>query len=226
MSDDHFTVDGTMLEAWASQKSFQPKDGGAPPSDEDPGNPTVNFRGEKRSNTTHQSTTDPDARLYKKAEGQPAKLAYLGHVMMENRHGLVVASRVTPADGHGERDAALGMLETLPPGGRVTLGADKAYDTADFVRETRHMDVTPHVAQYPDTATRHSAIDRRTTRHDGYAISQQKRKLVEEIFGWMKTIGLLRKLRHRGGPRVGWIFTFTAAAYNLVRMRTLLARPA
>jgi transposase len=221
LSDDHFTVDGTLLEAWASHKSFRPKAGGAGPTDDDPGNPTVDFRGEKRSNQTHQSTTDPDARLYRKGDGQPAKLAYLGHVLMENRHGLVVASTVTPADGYGERDAALTMLDGQSPG-RITLGGDKAYDVVGFVSELRHLQVTPHVAQNV-TERRTSAIDRRTTRHPGYDVSQRKRKLVEEIFGWMKTVGLLRKLRHRGGPRVGWTFTFTAAVYNLVRIRNLAA---
>ena len=225
LSDDHFTVDDTLLEAWASQKSFRPKQDAAAPRDDDPGNPTVNFRGEKRSNQTHQSTTDPEARLYKKADGQPAKLAYLGHVLMENRHGLVVASTVTAADGHGERDAALSML-TRRPARRITLGADKAYDVASFIATLRQQQVVPHVAQYATTGHRRSAIDRRTTRHAGYAISQRKRKLVEEAFGWMKTVGLLRKLRHRGRPRVGWCFAFTAAAYNLVRMRRLLPTPA
>jgi transposase len=219
LSDEHFTVDGTLLEAWASHKSFRPKDtdGSGPP--DDPGNPTVNFRGERRKNDTHQSTTDPDARLYKKGVGRPAQLAYLGHVLMENRSGLVVDTRVTPADGYGERDAALLMVADLPRG-RVSLGGDKGYDYPAFVAELRHMDVIPHVAQ--NTSNRCSAIDRRTTRHAGYAISQRKRKRVEEAFGWMKTIGLLRKLRHRGGPRVDWIFRFTAAAYNLIRIRNLV----
>jgi transposase len=218
LSDEHFTVDGTLLEACASQKSFRPTDGGSAPPD-DPGNPTVNFRGDRRTNATHQSTTDPDARLYKKGVGRPAQLAYFGHVLLENRSGLVVDTRVTPADGHGERDAALLMVANLP-GGRVTLGADKAYDTADFIRELRQLRVTPHVAQ--STIRRRSAIDARTTRHPGYLVSQRKRKRVEETFGWMKTVGLLRKLRHRGGTLVGWIFQFTAAAYNLVRMRNLV----
>jgi len=222
VSDEHFTVDGTLLEAWASQKSFRRRD--APPDPpNDPSNPTVNFRGERRKNDTHQSTTDPDARLYRKSDGRPAQLAYAGHLLMENRSGLVVNARVTPADGYGERDAAVCMLGQVP-GGRVTLGADKAYDYPGFVTELRRMAVTPHVAQ--NTTQRRSAIDGRTTRHPGYAISQRKRKLVEQAFGWMKTIGLLRKLRHRGGRLVEWIFTFAAAAYNLVRLRTLLARPA
>jgi transposase len=218
LSDEHFTVDGTLLEAWASHKSFRPKDTADRPPD-DPGNPTVNFRGERRKNDTHQSTTDPDARLYKKGVGRPAQLAYLGHLLMENRSGLVVDTRVTPADGYGERDAALVMIADRP-GGRVTLGGDKGYDYPAFVAELRRMDVTPHVAQ--NTTNRRSAIDARTTRHAGYAVSQRTRKRVEEAFGWMKTIGLLRKLRHRGGPKVEWIFRFTAAAYNLIRMRNLV----
>jgi len=222
LSDDHFTVDGTLLEAWASFKSFKSRDGKddpAPP--DDPGNPTIDFHGEKRSNATHQSTTDPDARLYKKGKGRPAQLAYLGHVLMENRHGLVIDTEVTPADGYGERDAALRMAERIPGTGRATLGADKAYDMREVVEGLRAMAVTPHVAQYPETTHRGSAIDGRTTGQPGYAVSQKIRKRVEEIFGWMKTVGLLRKLRHRGGPRVGWVFTFTAAVYNLIRIRNL-----
>jgi transposase len=219
LSDEHFTVDGTLLEAWASHKSFRPKDadGGDPP--EDPSNPTVNFRGERRKNDTHQSTTDPDARLYKKGVGRPAQLAYLGNVLMENRSGLIVDTRVTPADGYGERDAALVMLADRP-GGRLTVAGDKGYDYPDFVAELRQMAVTAHIAQ--NTTNRRSAIDGRTTRHPGYVISQRVRKRVEEAFGWMKTIGLLRKLRHRGGPRVEWIFRFAAAAYNLIRIRNLV----
>jgi len=227
LSDDHFTVDGTLLEAWASFKSFKRREGPAdqrPP--DDPGNPTVDFHGEKRSNATHQSTTDPDARLYKKGKGRPAQLAYLGHLLMENRHGLVVDTDLTPADGYGERDAAFRMAERLAGDHRVTIGADKAYDMREVIDAFRAMNVTPHVAQYGETAHRRSAIDGRTTRHPGYTVSQQVRKRVEEIFGWMKTVGLLRKLRHRGGPKVGWIFTFTAAAYNLVRMRKLAEAPA
>ena len=218
LSDEHFTVDGTLLEAWASHKSFRPKDTTDRPPD-DPSNPTVNFRGERRKNDTHQSTTDPDARLYKKGVGRPAQLAYLGHVLMENRSGLVVDTRVTPADGYGERDAALVMIADRP-GGRVTLGGDKGYDYPEFVADLRQIEVTPHVAQ--NTTNRRSAIDARTTRHAGYAISQRRRKRVEEAFGWMKTIGMLRKLRHRGGPNVDWIFRFTAAAYNLIRIRNLV----
>lgn len=221
LSREHFTVDGTLLEAWASQKSFRPRDedGPDPPTG---GNPDVNFRGVPRRNDTHQSTTDPDARLAKKGPGREAKLRYAAHVLMENRHGLVVDTMLTPADGYAEIDAALVMLDRLPDRRGITVGGDKAYDRARFVDECRHMGITPHVAQ----KTSQSALDARTTRHAGYAVSQQRRKRVEEIFGWLKTTGLLRKLRHRGGPLVGWIFTFTAAAYNLVRMRTLLAASA
>jgi len=216
LSDEHFTVDGTLLEAWAGQKSFTRRDGtGAGPSDDDPGNPTVNFHGERRSNTTHQSTTDPDSRLAKKGPGREAKLAYVGEVLMENRSGLVMDACVVQAHGTAERDAATDLLQALP-GGAVTVGGDKAYDTRAWVETTRALGVTPHVAQAP-----RSAIDARTTRHPGYAVSQRLRKRVEEIFGWMKTIGGLRKLRHRGTARVEWHFLFVAAAYNLVRLRTL-----
>jgi transposase len=224
LSDEHFTVDGTLLKAWASHKSFQPRDQDPPSAGG--GNPTRDFHGQRRANDTHQSTTDPDARLYRKARGREAHLSYLGHVLMEHRSGLIVKTMVTPADGHGERDAAVVMIERRPGAHRLTVAADKAYDTRDFVKNLRDMHVTPHVAQYPATRQRRSAIDGRTTRHPGYTISQQKRKLVEQSFGWMKTVGGLRQLRHRGGPLVTWIFTFTAAAYNIVRMRRLLAVPA
>ena len=221
LSDEHFTVDGTLLEAWASLKSFQKKDGSAePPVDDDLGNPTVNFRQEKRSNETHQSTSDPEALLAKKGKGKEAKLSYAGHVLMENRNGLIVNATVTPATGTAERDAAVEMVEDIPGNKQVTVGGDKNYDTKQFVEQMRERNVTPHVAQ--NTSGRRSAIDGRTTRHDGYRISQRKRKQVEEGFGWMKTVGLLRKLRHRGRDLVGWIFTFTAAAYNLVRIRNLM----
>jgi hypothetical protein len=224
VSDEHFSVDGTLLEAWASQKSFRRRS--APPSPpDDPGNPTVNFRGEQRKNATHQSTTDPDARLFKKTTGGEAKLAYLGHLLMENRHGLIVDALVTAATGTAERDAALTMLGDLPDGQRITVGGDANFDSRFFVRSSRAMGVTPHVAQFPDSVHRHSAIDERTTRHPGYTISQRKRKLIEQAFGWMKTVGLLRKLHHRGTPLVDWIFTFHAAAYNLVRLRRLLVQP-
>ncbi len=224
LSDEHFTVDGTLLEAWASHKSFQPKDRPRRPPD-DPKNPTVNFHGDVRRNDTHASTTDPDARLYKKAVGREAKLGYLAHVLTENRHGFIVDTAVTAATGTAERDAAIVMLGDLPlTTRRLTVGADKGYDTRAWVRAVRTMGITPHVAQ--NTTYRRSAIDQRTTRHPGYAVSQRCRKKVEQPFGWMKTIGLLRKLRHRGGRLVDWIFTFTAAAYNLIRWRTLIARPA
>jgi transposase len=222
LSDEHFTVDGTLLEAWASHKSFQPRDPEPPTGGG--GAATGDFRGQRRRNTTHRSTSDPDARLYKKAHGRAAQLGYLGHVLMEHRSGLIVKTAVTPADGYGERDAALTMVTAIPGQHRITLAGDKGYDIRDFVAELRTMHVTPHIAQH--TTHRRSAIDRRTTRHAGYAISQQKRKLVEQGFGWMKTIGGLRKLRHRGGRLVSWVFTFTAAAYNIVRLRRLLPAPA
>jgi transposase len=222
LSDEHFTVDGTLIEAWAGQKSFKRKQADLPPEPPgDPANPSLDFRGERRTNATHASTTDPEARLYKKAEGQEAKLCSLGHVLRENRHGLVVDSRVTQATGTAERDTALTRAEAIPGQHRVTLGADKSSATRDFVRELRGLRVTPHVAQ--PTTGRASAIDGRTTRHPGHAVSQRKRKCVEEIFGWRKTVGLRRKTRYRGGARVDWMFTFAAAVYNLVRMRTLAA---
>jgi transposase len=222
-SDEHFTVDGTLVEAWASLKSFQRKDGKNPPPD-DPGNPTVDFHGEKRSNQTHESTTDPDALLARKGNGKEAKLSYNGNLLVENRNGLIITTELFQANGTAERDAALVMLERLPGDQRVTVGADKAYDTKDFVAECRNIKVTPHVAQNVKRSGG-SAIDERTTRHIGYAISQQKRKRIEESFGWLKTIALMRKVRHRGIHKVGWVFTFAAAAYNLVRMRNLLASP-
>jgi transposase len=218
LSAEHFTIDGTLLEAWAGLKSFKRKDQPREPPD-DPGNPTINFHGERRSNQTHQSTTDPDSRLFKKAKGHEAKLAYLGEVLMENRHGLVVDACVVPATGTGERDAAIGLVAGLPPR-RVTIGGDKGYDTRGFVETLRHLEATPHVALKKKSRT----LDRRTTRHAGYDISQRVRKRIEEVFGWMKTVGGLRKLRHRGGARVSWQFLFAAAAYNLVRMRTLETR--
>jgi transposase len=216
MSDEHFTVDGTLLEACAGLKSFKNKGGGEDGPVDDPGNPTVDFHGEKRSNTTHQSTTDPEALLARKGAGKEAKLSYTGNVLMDNRNGLVVDVETMQADGTAERDAAVVMIESIPGDDRVTVGADKGYDTKGFVADARALNATPHVAQ-----KKHSAVDGRTTRHEGYRISQQKRKRVEEIFGWMKTTGGLRKLRHRGLELVGWMFTFTAAAYNLVRIRNL-----
>jgi len=219
MSDEHFTVDGTLLEACASLKSFRKVGGGEAPPSDDPGNPSVDFHGEKRRNRTHESTTDADALLAKKGAGKEAKLSYSGHVLMENRNGLVTEVEVLQANGTAERDAALVMIEKIPGDQPVTVGADKGYDTKDFVAEARNMNATPHVAQ--NNKGRKSAIDGRTTRHAGYAISQQRRKRVEEIFGWMKTVGGMRKLRHRGLQLVGWMFTLAAAAYNLVRIRNL-----
>ena len=223
LSSEHFSVDGTLIEAWASMKSFRPKDGsGEPPA---PGrNGERDFHGEKRGNETHASTTDPDARLYKKSPGSAARLCHMGHVVMENRNGLVVAAQMTPATGTAEREAAVAMVEDLANGQRITLGADKAYDTADFVAEMRRLGVTPHVSQ--NTNGRRSAIDRRTTRHPGYAISVRVRKRIEEVFGWIKTTGGLRKTRHRGTALVGWMFTLAAAAYNVVRIPKLLAAAA
>src|SRR6266581_4351093 len=219
LSDEHFTVDGTLVEAWAGHKSFKKK--GAPPAapPDDPGNPTVDFHGEKRSNATHASTTDPDARLYRKTRGSEPKLCYLGHALMENRNGLVIDTQVTMATGYAERDAALAMLDRIPGDNRITLGGDKGYDAREFVEDLRDLNVTPHLAQ--NTSKRSSAVDGRTTRHAGYTESQKKRKRVEEIFGWLKTVGLMRKTRHRGVLRVGWMFTFAAAVYNLVRIRNL-----
>ena len=225
MSDEHFTVDGTLLEACASLTSFKKKDGGEEPPADDPGNPTVDFHGERRSNDTHASTTDEDALLARKGSGKEAKLSYSGHVLMENRNGLVAEVEVLQAHGTAERDAALLLMEAIPGEHPVTVGADKNYDTKDFVAEARHLKATPHVAQNVH-ARRRSAIDGRTTRHAGYGISQRKRKRVEEIFGWMKTVGGTRKLRHRGLQLVAWMFTFAAAAYNLVRMRNLTAEGA
>jgi transposase len=212
-----------LVEAWASLKSFQRKDGKNPPPD-DPGNPTVDFHGEKRSNQTHASTTDADALLARKGNGKEAKLSYNGNLLVENRNGLILTTELFQANGTAERDAALVMLERLPGDQRVTVGANKASDTKDFVAECRNIKVTPHVAQNVKRSGG-SAIDERTTRHAGYAISQKKRKRIEESFGWLKTIALMRKVRHRGIHKVGWVFTFAAAAYNLVRMRNLLASP-
>jgi len=216
MSDEHFTVDGTLLEACAGLKSFKCKQGGEAPPPDDPGNPTVNFHGETRTNDTHASTTDPDALLARKGSGKEAKLSYNGNVLMENRNGLVADVQVLPVTGTAEREAALMMIGSLEGTDKVTVGGDKGYDTKEFAAECRQMNATPHVAQKV-----HSAIDGRTTRHAGYGISQQKRKRVEEIFGWMKTVGGMRKLRHRGLELVSWMFTFAAAAYNLVRIRNL-----
>jgi len=223
LSSDHFSVDGTLIEAWASMKSVKPKDGsGEPPAQGGGRNAEADFHGQKRSNDTHASTTDPDARLYRKGKGKETKLCFIGHGLMENRHGLLIDACLTLADGHAERVAALHMIE--PRADRptaITLGADKAYDAEDFVNELRSMNVTPHVAQ--NTSGRSSAIDGRTTRHSGYAVSQRIRKRIEEAFGWIKTVAGQEQTRFRGRERVGWAFTFTAAAYNLVRLPKLIA---
>lgn len=255
LSDEHFSVDGTLIKAWASMKSFQPKTEGSPPGADGPGDPPgdtdqdtspdtapaqpeaetapmpspsrrhrnaeVDFRGEKRSNATHASTADPDARLFRKSQGTGAMLCYMGHALMENRHGLIVQAELTRADGHAERRAALDMIHRHSPGStrRLTLGADKGYDSADFVADLRQAHVTPHVAQ----KARHSAIDHRTTRHPGYALSQKHRKKIEEPFGWAKTVGGMAQTVHRGLDRVRARFTFTMAACNLARLPKLLA---
>jgi transposase len=226
LSDEHFSVDGTLIEAWASLKSFRPKDG----SDEPPGpgrNGERNFHGEKRSNETHASTSDPEARLARKGDGQASRMAYAGHLLMENRHGLIVDARLTQASGTAEREAALAMIDRCGPRGRrITLGADKGYDVADFIAALRARRVTPHVAidghVRKSGRPRKTAIDRRTTRHRGYTISMRLRKRIEEPFGWIKTVANLRKTRHRGTDRVGWFFTLAATAYNLIRLPNLL----
>src|SRR6059058_5553318 len=221
LSDEHFSVDGTLIEAWASQKSFQRKDESEKPPPDDPGNPTVDFHGERRSNETHESTTDADARLARKSGGHEAKLAFCGNVMIENRNGFVVDTELVQCSGTAERDAAVRMVNRAEGSGRITVAADKGYDTKEFVSQMRAMNATPHVAAN-HTRPGGSAIDGRTARHAGYWISQQKRKRIEEVFAWLKTVAMLRKTRHRGLLRVGWVFTFAAAAYNLVRMRNLL----
>ncbi|MDQ2840695.1 MAG: IS5 family transposase [Acidobacteriota bacterium] len=220
-SDEHFTVDGTLLEACASLKSFPEKGAARHDDPDDPGNPTVNFHAEKRSNDTHESSTDADSRLARKGRGKEAKLSFCGNLLIENGNGLIANTELLQANGTAEREAALLMIEQIPAGQRVTVGADKGYHTQDFVAECRHLNATPHVSQNSKRPGG-SAIDARSTRHAGYKISQQKRKRTEECFGWLKTVALLRKLRHRGIFKVGWIFTFAAAAYNLVRMRKLL----
>jgi transposase len=221
LSTDHFSVDGTLIEAWASMKSFRPKDGPSEPPSEGGRNAETDFRGERRSNASHASTTDPDARLYRKGDGKEAKLCFLGHALMENRSGLLVGTCLTRADGHAERVAALALIEPHADRPRaITLGADKAFDAEDFVNELRTMKVTPHVAQ---NTARRSAIDRRTTRHPGYAASQRIRKRIEEAFGWIKTVAGQAKTRFRGLERVRFAFTVAAAAYNLVCLPRLLA---
>ena len=227
LSKEHFSVDGTLIEAWASMKSFRPKEGDddAPPAGR---NAEHDFRGERRSNASHASTTDGDARLYRKGNSQSSRLCFMGHLLMENRNALIVDAELTRASGTAERDAALAMLERRKGRRRITLGADKAYDVADFVEALRQRRVTPHIAidgHIRKTGKpRATRIDRRTTRHPGYAVSQRLRKRIEEGFGWIKTIGALPKTRHRGLDRVGWMFTLTAAAYNLVRLPKLLAQ--
>jgi transposase len=223
LSTEHFSVDGTLIEAWASMKSVKPRDGSdGPPTAGGGRNLEADFHGQKRSNATHGSSTDPDARLYKKGRGKEARLCFMGHGLMENRHGLLVDACLTHADGHAERVAALHMIEPYADRPRaITLGADKGYDAEDFVNELRSMQVRPHVAQ--NTSGRSSAIDGRTTRHGGYVVSLRIRKRIEESFGWIKTVAGQRKTRFRGLDRVGWSFTFCAAAYNLVRLPRLLA---
>jgi len=221
MSAEHFSVDGTQIQAWASMKSFRRKDGRDQPASTGR-NGERDFHREKRTNETHASTTDPDARLYRKGRGKEAKLSYIGHLVMENRNGLVVDACLTQATGTAEREAALDMLADLPGQGRVTVGADKAYDTTDFVADAREIGVTPHVAQNINDH-RGSNIDGRTTRHPGYAVSQAIRKRIEEANGWIKTVGGMQRAPFRGIERMGWMFTFKAAAYNLIRMPGLLA---
>jgi transposase len=221
LSDEHFTVDGTLIEAWASMKSFKPKAeaGGEPPVTGGGRNAERDFHGERRRNDTHASTTDPDARLFRKGRGKEAKLCHMGHLLMENRNCLIVDALLTPATGTAEREAAEAMLGRQTGRHRASLGADKGYDAASFVTRVRALNVTPHVAQ---NTSRRSAIDGRTTRHPGYQASQRVRKRIEEAFGWIKTTAGLRKTRHRGTARVGWMFTLTAAACNLIRLPKLL----
>jgi transposase len=224
LSDEHFSVDGTLIEAWAGHKSFRKRHKGSRPEPDEPGDASGDdFHGEKRTNATHESTTDPEAKLYRKGPGKEAKLCYQGHVLMENRNGLVVEARLTQASGTAERQAAQDMVRAAKRRrrGRFTVGADKAFDTHDFVATLRALGVTPHVAQ--NDQSRSSAIDGRTTRHHGYQLSQWKRKLIEKVFGWMKTVGALRKTRHRGVPRVGWMFVFCLAVFDLLRIRNLEA---
>lgn len=224
LSTEHFSVDGTLLEAWASTKSFRPKDGSGPPPDAGR-NGEQNFRGQTRSNETHASTTDPDAKLFCKGPGKEAKLCFMGHALMENRNGLIVGAVATRASGHAERLAALHLIEPhADRPNKVTLGADKGFDARDFVAELREINVTPHLAQ--NTSGRQSAIDGRTTRHAGYAVSQRIRRRIEEAFGWAKTVAGLRKARHRGLPKIDWQFTLAMAAYNLVRLPKLLSAAA
>ena len=224
VSKEHFTVDGTIMEAWASHKSFQPKEGGDENPPKGPGggkNPDVDYQGQKRKNDTHESKTDPDARLYRKSRRTGAQMSYLGHALMENRNGLVVDVRVTHAEGKAEEKAATSMVSAIKGKRRITVGGDKGYDSDEFLANLREMNVTPHIARN-DHERRVSSIDERTVRHDGYHLSQKKRKLVEQIFGWGKTVGCLRKLKHRGLELVQSITTLNLAAYNLIRIRNLL----
>jgi transposase len=223
LSEDHFSVDGTLIEAWASMKSVRPKDQSPDEPPKGSGrNGSVDFRGQKRRNETHASTTDPEAKMFRKGTGKEAKLFYMGHALIENRHGLVVDSHLTQASGKAEREAATDMICDLKGQHRITLAADKGYDTREFIQDLRDLETTPHVAQ--NNTNRRSAIDGRTTRHEGYKISQRFRKRIEEVFGWVKTVGNQRKVKHRGIRKVGWNFTLTASAYNLVRMKNLLAQ--
>jgi IS5 family transposase len=224
LSDEHFTVDGTLIEAWASIKSFKRKDDPADSPPDDPGNPTVNFRGEKRSNETHASTTDPEARLAKKSTGKEAKLSYSAHALMENRNGLLVDLRVDEANGTAERSVALAMIDALGGAKRITVAGDKGYDTRDYVAGCRRANATPHIAQRTRFGGS-SAIDRRTTRHVGYVISQRKRKLVEEIFGWAKTVANFRRTRFKGTRLTQFAAYLVGAAYNLLRISRLLPQP-
>jgi len=221
LSDEHFTVDGTLIEAWASRKSFQEKDSIDPPGKDSGGgrNTEVDFHGEKRSNATHESLSDKDAWLYKKSSGSQAKLAYLGHVLMENRNGLAVDVEVTLASGTAERDAAHTMALRLGGNKKRTLGADKGYDASEFAENFRNLNITPHIAKKKNG----KSVDGRTTRHEAYEISQRKRKRVEEIFGWAKTVGLIRKAMLRGRANIEWLFTMSIAVFNLVRMRNMEA---
>lgn len=223
ISDEHFTVDGTLIEAWASLKSFQKKDKNDKRKDDgDPGNPSVDFHGEKRSNATHESTTDPEAKLYRKSKGQTAKLSYMGHVLMENRNGLAVGANATIAGYYAEHDAAIEMIDELKTKKQKTLGADKHYDNDDFCAELRDRNVTPHVAMNIHARKHKSAIDGRTTRHPGYEVSQRKRKRVEEIFGWLKAFSIMRRPHFKGLDRIEYLFKFSVAAYNVLRIRNLL----
>jgi transposase len=225
VSKDHFTVDGTLVETWASLKSFQRKGAKKSPPPGDPGNPSVDFKGEKRTNETHESTTDPESKLYTKALRQTPRLSYMGHVLMENRNGLAVASEVTPAGFWAETEAAVQMVKDLDGEQRKTLGADKHYDQREFCRQLRQQNITPHVAPNLHVQRHKTYIDGRATRHEGYEISQRKRKLVEEIFGWLKTIGLIRRPHFRGCRKIRFVFMFALAAYNLLRISNLCPEP-